>query len=89
MRGESLVIIDPKGDMEMLENTRRACEAYRQNCIKNGHDCGNRFFFFHPAFPDESVRINFLANSARDADIASRLTNLLPSKGDDPFISFG
>jgi len=92
MRGECLIIIDPKGDKEMRENARRACDAYRQWCIETGRpDPGNRFFSFHPAFPDESVRLNLLASIARDTDVASRITNLTPSKdgGMDPFVAFG
>lgn len=92
MRGESLVIIDPKGDREMLTNARNAARAYREY-IKDttGEDPGNNFFYFHPADPEHSVRINLLANSSRDTDIATRITNLIPTSngGFDPFIAFG
>jgi len=92
MRGECLIIIDPKGDKELRENARKACEAYRASRIKAGlPDPGSRFFSFHPAFPEQSVRLNLLANIARDTDVASRITNLTPSKdgGMDPFVAFG
>ena len=47
MRGECLIIIDPKGDRELKENARRACDAYRSWCISSGRpDPGNRFFSF-------------------------------------------
>ncbi len=92
MRGECLIIIDPKGDHEMRENTRKACDAYRKWCLDNGRpDPGERFHVFHPAFPEQSVRLNLLASIARDTDVASRITNLTPSKdgGMDPFVAFG
>ena len=90
MRGESLVIIDPKGDTEMRDNAKKACDAYRKYCLDKGlPDPGNRFYFFHPAFPEESVRLNLLANSARDTDISTRITNLIQSDGFDPFTAFG
>lgn len=93
MRGEALVIIDPKGDVELRDNARRACDAYRKWCLETGRpDPGERFFFFHPAFPEESVRLNLLANSARDTDVSTRITNLIPSQsagGFDPFTAFG
>lgn len=92
MRGEALVIIDPKGDTEMRDNAKKACDAYRQYCLDKGlPDPGERFFFFHPAYPEESVRLNLLANSSRDTDISTRITNLIPSSngGFDPFTAFG
>lgn len=81
LRKEAVIIIDPKGDKEMRENTRRACKAA-------GHP--EKFIQFHPAFPDESVRIDPLRNFTRVTEIASRLAALIPSEaGADPFKSFG
>ena len=49
-----------------------------------------RFVSFHPAFPEESVRIDPLRNFTRVTEIASRLAALIPSEGGgDPFKSFG
>ena len=72
-------------------DAKRACDTYRKYCIEHGlDDPGERFFFFHPAFPEDSVRLNLLANSARDTDITTRITNLIPSQsGLDPFTAFG
>ncbi|MFC1354963.1 MAG: conjugative transfer system coupling protein TraD [gamma proteobacterium symbiont of Clathrolucina costata] len=81
MRDEAVIIIDPKGDKELKDNARRACEAAGQL---------GRFVFFHPAFPDESARIDPLRNFTRVTEIASRLAALIPSEaGADPFKSFG
>lgn len=81
LRGEAVIIIDPKGDKEMRGNARRTCEAMGQP---------ERFVSFHPAFPDESVRLDPLRNFTRVTEIASRLAVLIPSEaGADPFKSFG
>ena len=80
-RGETTIILDPKGDKELRDNARRTCEAIGQP---------ERFVSFHPAFPDESVRIDPLRNFSRVTEIASRLAALIPSEaGADPFKSFG
>ena len=69
LRGETVIIIDPKGDKEMRDNARRMCETL---------GTPERFLQFHPAFPEESVRINPLRNYSRVTEIASRLAALLP-----------
>jgi conjugal transfer pilus assembly protein TraD len=80
LRGEAVIIIDPKGDKEMRDNARKVCEAMGEP---------ERFISFHPAFPEESVRIDPLRNFTRVTEIASRLAALIPSEaGADPFKSF-
>ena len=80
-RNEAVIIIDPKGDKELRDNARRACEAMGQP---------DRFINFHPAFPESSARIDPLRNFTRVTEIASRLAALIPSEaGADPFKSFG
>lgn len=81
MRQEAVIIIDPKGDKEMRDNARRACLATGDPL---------RFINFHPAFPEESARIDPLRNFSRVTEIASRIAALIPSEaGADPFKSFG
>lgn len=81
LRNEAVIIIDPKGDKELRDNARRACDAMGQP---------ERFLQFNPAFPDESVRINPLRNFSRLTEISSRLAALISSEaGNDPFTSFG
>lgn len=81
LRGEAVIIIDPKGDKEMRDNARKACEAA---------GAPSRFVQFHPAFPEESARIDPLRNFSRVTEIASRIAALIPSEaGADPFKSFG
>lgn len=81
LRGEAVIIIDPKGDKELRDNARRACEALGQP---------ERMVTFHPGFPEESVRIDPLRNFTRITEIASRISALIPSEsGADPFTAFG
>lgn len=81
MRGECVIIIDPKGDKELRENARRACEAA---------GTPEKFAFFHPGFPEDSIRLDTLRNFTRVTQIASRVSALIPSEaGADPFKSFG
>lgn len=81
MRGEAVIIIDPKGDMELRDNARRACVAFGDP---------DRFIQFNPAFPAQSARIDPLKNYLRVTELASRLAALIPSEaGADPFKSFG
>ncbi|MBB3105243.1 conjugative transfer system coupling protein TraD [Azomonas macrocytogenes] len=81
LRGEAVIILDPKGDKEMRDNARRACESMGQP---------ERFVSFHPGFPEKSCRIDPLFNFSRATEIASRLAALIPSEsGNDPFTSFG
>lgn len=81
LRGEAVIIIDPKGDKELRDNARRCCEKMGQP---------ERFLAFHPGFPEESIRFDPLRNFSRVTEIASRLAALIPSEaGADPFTAFG
>lgn len=81
-RGEAVIIIDPKGDHDLRENARMACEALGQT---------KRFVFFHPAFPEESIRLDPLRHFNDPTELASRVATLIPSVGgkSDPFKDFG
>lgn len=80
MRGEAVIIIDPKGDRDMRDKAKRVCDAIGEP---------DKFVSFHPAFPNESIRIDPLRNFTRVTEIASRLAALIPSEtGADPFKSF-
>lgn len=81
LRNEAVIIIDPKGDKELRDNAERACIAA---------GCPERFVYFHPGFPEHSVRLNPLRNFNRGTEIASRIAALIPSEtGADPFKAFG
>ena len=81
LRGECVIIVDPKGDKELANNARRVCEMMGQP---------ERFAMFHPAFPEESVKFDPLKNWSRPTELASRIAALIPSEtGADPFKQFG
>jgi len=80
LRGEAVVIIDPKGDKELRDNAKRVCASMGQP---------ERFMFFNPAFPDTSVKINPLKNYNRPTEVASRIATLIASEAEsDPFVAF-
>lgn len=79
-KNEAVIIIDPKGDRELCENARAACRL-------SGDE--SRFVYFHPAFPERSVRIDPLRNFSRATELASRIAVLMASEQGNPFQAFG
>lgn len=80
LRGEPVFIIDPKGDEDMKNNAKRACEALGR---------GDAFVVFDPAKPRQSIRINPLANWTVATELASRIMSIVPNaRGGDAFTSF-
>lgn len=81
LRGEPVIVIDPKGDKELRDNIKAACAFMGQP---------ERFVYFHPGFPEDSVRIDPLRNFNRSTELASRIAAIMPSEsGADPFKAFG
>lgn len=81
LRGEAVVIVDPEGDQDLRRTAERACALA---------GTPERFVYFHPAFPGESVRIDPLHSFNRATELASRIAALIPSEtGNDPFKAFG
>lgn len=80
LRGETVLIIDPKGDAELKNNAERACRLLGR---------ANDFVQFHLAFPEESIRIDPLRNFSNNFEIAERIRALLASGGsNDTFSNF-
>ncbi len=71
-RGEIVVVMDPKGDVDLLR--RMFAEAKRAGRL-------DQFYVFHLGFPDISVRYNPVGEFRRITEVASRVTNPLPSEG--------
>lgn len=81
LRGECVIVIDPKGDRELAANMKRICERMGQP---------ERFVYFHPAHPEKSISIDPMRNWNRRTELASRVAALIPSEtGADPFAAFG
>lgn len=81
LRGEAVIIIDPKGDKDLKWCAERVCRMM-------GHP--ERFVYFHPAFPEDSARLDPLRNFNRASEVASRIAAVTPGEGaSDPFKAFG
>lgn len=78
-RGEAVIIIDPKGDKGLAQTCQKNCAAINQP---------NRFKYFHPGHPEESVRLSLTKNYGRATEIASRVAVLMKSDAGDPFQAF-
>jgi conjugal transfer pilus assembly protein TraD len=79
LRGETVIVIDPKGDKGLAETCKRTCEAIGK---------GKRFLYFHPGFPDKSIRLSLTRNYGRATELASRVAVLMASESGDPFQAF-
>ncbi len=78
--GETVVIIDPKGDTALLDRVFRAAQL----CGREG-----QFRFFSPLHPEQSVTYNPLHGYGQVREIADRIAALLPSgPGNAPFRNF-
>lgn len=80
-RGETVILIDPKGDPDLQKIVSRACVAAGR---------GDDFVWFHPAHPKTSARLDPLDSFNRVTELASRIASLIPSSrsGGDSFVAF-
>jgi len=79
MRGDCVIVIDPKGDKDLREICRQAA-------VLAGHP--ERFLMLHPAFASASVRLDLVKNWDQVSQVASRITMVLGSDGSDNFKEF-
>lgn len=81
IRGETIIILDPKGDPELMENARNAALAKRRL---------HQFKVFHPGRPEISVRLDPLGSFNRPSELAARIAGAMPGASiNDPFRAFG
>ena len=79
-RGETVIILDPKGDNDLVDR------VYSE-CVKIGRK--NDFKFFSLIHPHKSHTFNPIASYLKPTDIASRITGMLPSDPKSkPFTDF-
>lgn len=71
-RGEVTIVIDPKGDAELLR--RVYAEARRSGRT-------DRFYMFHLGYPEHSARYNAVGSFGRITEVATRTSRQLPSEG--------
>jgi conjugal transfer pilus assembly protein TraD len=79
LRNETVIVLDPKGDKGLAETCRRTCERIGEP---------DKFNYFHPAFPDESIRLSLTRNYGRATELAARVAVLMASESGDPFQAF-
>jgi conjugal transfer pilus assembly protein TraD len=79
-RGETVIVIDPKGDERLLERVLETCA--KSNRLGS-------FRLFALPYPGRSVRYNPLYHFVQARELADRIAALLPGGGDsEPFRAF-
>jgi conjugal transfer pilus assembly protein TraD len=79
-KNEPLIIIDPKGDQELLDTVFNACRSTGDP---------QKFVYFSLAHPEKSASFNPCTNWKEPRDIATRVTQTMPQDGDSkPFTDF-
>lgn len=71
-RGETVIVLDPKGDVDLLRRTHAECARAGRL---------DRLHIFHLGFPEISERYNPVGEFGRITEVASRLAAQLPSEG--------
>ena len=80
LRGEAVIILDPKGDKDLAALAKKACT------LAGSPD---KYVYFNAADPAGSACIDPLKNWNRSTEVASRIAALVPSEtGADPFTAF-
>ena len=78
-RGDVVIILDPKNSQRPKRVVEHACQDYREP---------GTFLTFHPAFPEEGVRLDFTFNWQKPTEIASRIQSVLPPDTGGAFAAF-
>lgn len=79
-RGDVVIVIDPKNSRRLRRVVEQACRDYRDP---------DTFLYFHPAFPEAGVRIDFAFNWQKPTEIASRIQSIMPPDTAGAFSAFG
>ena len=72
MRGDVVIVIDPKGDADLLLNMYAAA-------IRAGR--ADKFFFFHLGYPEISAQYNPIGSYGRITEVATRIASQMPGEG--------
>jgi conjugal transfer pilus assembly protein TraD len=79
-RKDVVIILDPKNSKRLRRLVERACADYGEE---------DTFLWFHPAFPESGVRLDFTFNWQKPTEIASRIQSILPPDTAGAFSAFG
>lgn len=72
MRGDVVIVLDPKGDADLL--LQMYLMAVKSNRLDD-------FYIFHLGFPEQSARYNPVGSFARITEVATRISKRLPGEG--------
>lgn len=76
LRGETVVVVDPKGDLELAQTAKRGCTLAGRP---------DAYLEFNPAHPSRSIRLDPMRNWNNVTELASRIAALMPEGGNDTF----
>ena len=79
-RGDVVIVIDPKNSRRLKRAVVRACQDFRES---------DTFLEFHPAFPENGVRLDFTFNWQKPTEVASRIQSIMPPDTAGAFSAFG
>lgn len=71
--GEAVIVVDPKGDQELVRDMMAACEISGRT---------KDFKIVHLGFPDKSTRYNPLKNYDQISEVATRVTDAISAEGE-------
>ena len=71
--GEAVIIIDPKGDLEVLQDIYSACVASGRL---------QDLVILHPGYPDISAKYNPLASFSNISEVATRVASAISASGE-------
>lgn len=71
-RGDVVIVLDPKGDADLLLRMYAECKASNRE---------EDFHIFHLGYPDVSESYNPIGSFMRETEVASRIAGQMPSEG--------
>jgi Type IV secretion-system coupling protein DNA-binding domain. len=71
-RGDTTIVFDPKGDLDLLFRMWSECRRAGRT---------DQFYIFHLGYPELSARYNPVGEFGRITEVASRIATQLPSEG--------
>jgi conjugative coupling factor TraD (TOL family) len=72
-KGQGVLVIDPKGDLSLLQNIYLACAASNRL---------NNLYIVHAGIPDLSAKYNPLDNYVNVSEVATRITSAISAHGE-------
>ncbi|WP_115704663.1 type IV conjugative transfer system coupling protein TraD [Legionella sainthelensi] len=71
--GDAVIMVDPKGDQELVQDMRSACQVAGRV---------NDFKIVHLGYPHQSARYNPLKNYDQVSEVATRITDAIAAEGE-------